>query len=52
MVVSQIHNNEVGVQEFPRATLIGATWMDGKSVREQERDRRTTPRKALQKTSR
>lgn len=33
MVVSQIHNNEVGVQEFPRATLIGATWVDGRSVR-------------------
>src|SRR5690606_9877683 len=33
MVVSQIHNNEVGVQEFPRATLIGATWVEGKSVR-------------------
>ncbi|MEN9401359.1 MAG: HTH-type transcriptional regulator KdgR [Verrucomicrobiota bacterium] len=35
MVVSQIHNNETGVQEFPRATLIGATWMDGQSVRTQ-----------------
>ncbi len=35
MVVSQIHNNETGVQEFPRATLIGATWMDGTSVRPQ-----------------
>jgi len=35
MVVSQIHNNETGVQEFPRATLIGATWMDGLSVRPQ-----------------
>ena len=33
MVVNQIHNNETGVQEFPRATLIGATWMDGPSVR-------------------
>jgi LacI family transcriptional regulator len=33
MVVSQIHNNEVGVQEFPRATLIGATWVDGATVR-------------------
>jgi LacI family transcriptional regulator len=33
MVVSQIHNNEVGVQEFPRATLIGASWVDGPSVR-------------------
>lgn len=35
MVVSQIHNNETGVQEFPRATLIGATWVDGASVRDQ-----------------
>ena len=33
MVVSQIHNNEVGVQEFPRATAIGASWTDGASVR-------------------
>jgi LacI family transcriptional regulator len=35
MVVSQIHHNEAGVQEFPRATLIGATWVDGASVRRQ-----------------
>ena len=35
MVVSQIHNNEKGVPEFPRATLIGATWMDGATVRRQ-----------------
>lgn len=35
MVVSQIHNNEAGVQEFPRATLIGASWQDGPSVRHQ-----------------
>lgn len=35
MVVSQIHNNETGVQEFPRATLIGASWVDGPSVRQQ-----------------
>jgi len=33
MVVSQIHANEVGVQAYPRATLIGATWVDGPSVR-------------------
>ena len=32
MVVSQIHSNEIGVQEFPRATMIGATWVDGASV--------------------
>ena len=33
MVVSQINNGEVGVQEFPRATLIGASWVEGPSVR-------------------
>lgn len=41
MVVSQIHNNETGVQEFPRATLIGATWVDGGSVCEQRTERAT-----------
>lgn len=34
LVVSQIHNNEHGVPSFPRATLIGATWMPGASVRD------------------
>jgi LacI family transcriptional regulator len=33
LVVSQIHNNEPGVPAFPRATLIGATWMEGTTVR-------------------
>lgn len=32
MVISQIHNNETGVNEFPRATMIGATWVDGPSA--------------------
>ena len=32
MVISQIHNNETGVHDFPRATLIGATWVDGASA--------------------
>ncbi len=32
MVISQIHNNETGVNEFPRATLIGATWVPGASA--------------------
>jgi LacI family transcriptional regulator len=35
MVVSQIHNNETGVQEYPRATMIGASWVDGLTVRDQ-----------------
>jgi LacI family transcriptional regulator len=33
LVVSQIHNNEHGVPSFPRATMIGATWVHGTSVR-------------------
>jgi LacI family transcriptional regulator len=33
LVVSQIHNNEHGVPSFPRAALIGATWMHGTTVR-------------------
>lgn len=33
MVVNQLHHGEVGVPEFPRATLVGATWVAGGSVR-------------------
>lgn len=33
MVVGQLHRNECGVPAFPRATLIGASWVDGTSVR-------------------
>ena len=32
MVVGQIHRNESGIPAFPRATLIGASWVDGASV--------------------
>lgn len=35
MVVGQIHRNESGIPVFPRATLIGASWVDGQSVRPQ-----------------
>ncbi len=35
MVVGQIHRNETGIPAFPRATLIGASWVDGESVRPQ-----------------
>jgi LacI family transcriptional regulator len=34
MVISQIHNNEAGIPKFPRATLIGATWIDGRTVQD------------------
>jgi len=33
MVVGQIHRNESGIPDFPRATLIGASWVEGGSVR-------------------
>ncbi|HQY04773.1 MAG TPA: LacI family DNA-binding transcriptional regulator [Lacunisphaera sp.] len=33
MVVGQIHRNESGIPAFPRATLIGTSWVDGSSVR-------------------
>jgi LacI family transcriptional regulator len=32
MVVNQLHHGEVGVQDFPRATLIGATWVPGATL--------------------
>jgi LacI family transcriptional regulator len=32
MVVGQIHRSETGIPNFPRATLIGASWVDGQSV--------------------
>lgn len=33
MLVSMIHRHEIGVPEFPRATLVGSTWKDGKTVK-------------------
>jgi len=32
MLVAMIHNGESGVPKFPRATLIGPTWVDGKTT--------------------
>lgn len=32
MVIGMIHNNEHGIPAFPRATLIGSTWVDGETV--------------------
>lgn len=32
MLISQIHHGDTGVPAFPRATLIGATWIDGASA--------------------
>jgi len=35
MVVGQIHHGESGIPLFPRATLIGASWVEGQSLRRQ-----------------
>jgi LacI family transcriptional regulator len=35
MLIGMIHNQESGVPEFPRATLIGSSWVDGKTVKPQ-----------------
>jgi LacI family transcriptional regulator len=32
MLISMIHNGETGVPPFPKATLIGPSWVDGSSV--------------------
>jgi DNA-binding LacI/PurR family transcriptional regulator len=33
MIIGMIHNDEKGIPLFPRATLIGSTWVDGSTVR-------------------
>ncbi|PTY00311.1 LacI family transcriptional regulator [Spartobacteria bacterium LR76] len=33
MVIEMIHNNERGAPPFPKATLIGSTWIPGKTVK-------------------
>lgn len=38
MVVSMIHNGEYGVPAYPRATLIGPTWVHGSTVRDASLD--------------
>lgn len=37
MLISMTHRQEKGVPEFPRATLIGSTWVDGETVRKVDR---------------
>jgi LacI family transcriptional regulator len=32
MLVSMVHQNERGVPENPRATMIGCRWIDGATV--------------------
>lgn len=32
MLIGMIHNNESGIPSFPRATLIGSTWVNGRTA--------------------
>jgi LacI family transcriptional regulator len=34
MLVGMLHNNEIGLPAFPRATLISGSWVGGKTVRD------------------
>lgn len=43
MLISLLHNHESGVPQFPRATLIGASWVPGPTVREQKRVAQAEP---------
>jgi LacI family transcriptional regulator len=47
MVITLLHNNELGVPAFPRATLIGASWVPGKTVRAQKPVRPKTRRSTV-----
>jgi len=35
MLIGMIHRGEMGVPQFPRATLVGPSWVDGQTVRMQ-----------------
>ncbi len=43
MLIGMIHHAERGIPAFPRSTLVGATWVDGPSVRRQKQRASTTP---------
>ena len=47
MVISLLHNNEIGVPKFPRATLVEASWVPGRTVRKSRPPARgTAPNRA------
>lgn len=37
MLIGMIHRGETGIPEFPRATLIGPTWVDGVTVHQKRK---------------
>ena len=44
MLVGMLHNNEIGIPAFPRATLISGTWAPGKTVRTQPASAQRPPK--------
>lgn len=51
MVVGQIHRNETGIPAFPRATMIGASWVEGQSVRPQNQKPIRRPAKSTRQAA-
>jgi len=45
MVINMIHNHAPGLPEFPRATFIGSTWVDGKTIEKRNRLPQSSPLK-------
>lgn len=43
MLLGLIHQGEVGIPLYPKGILIGSSWIDGKTVRNQELHRRKWP---------
>lgn len=35
MLISLLHNDEIGIPPHPRATLVGASWVPGRTIRKQ-----------------
>jgi LacI family transcriptional regulator len=33
MLISMIHHHEAGAPKYPRATMIGCSWIDGSTVK-------------------
>ncbi len=50
MIIGRIHNNEHGVPDYPRASMVGVSWIDGQTVRKQStRRKKSAAQKARRK---
>jgi LacI family transcriptional regulator len=50
MLIQKTYRLEAEEEDFPRATMIGATWVDGPSVRQQKTKK--APRKPAKRAAR